>query len=221
MEVPFGPGYIRTSADADWRPLTHVEAEAVFATMTAKGDKIPFRYIQEGCEVRSQLMIEEMVALGIDPGRAWALAVPGKTLSVQDPFNPGQPLRWGNHTAPTVAISATPQGIRVIDPSLPGVQGPLTIAEWAAVIKLTAWEMPAKPLSQAEMLNRFAQCTMKGQSLEGFVYVLARGVSPVSDVAGSGFRIGADPPEGIRAFVSKEVQRLFKEESRRQPADRP
>jgi hypothetical protein len=218
MQVPSGPGYIKTSEDADWRPLTQAEAEAVFAAMASKGDKIPFRYLQEGCEVRSQLLIEEMVAMGIDPGRAWALAVPGKALSVPDPFNPRKPIRWGNHTAPTVAIAASLQGIRVIDPSLPGVKGPLTLAEWTAAIKLTAWEMPAKPLSQAEMLNVLAQCTMKGQALEGFVYVVERGVSPVSDVPGSGFRIAADPPEGIPAFVQKEVQRLLKEQARRQQA---
>jgi hypothetical protein len=119
MRVPYGPGYIKTAANLDWRPLTQAEAEAVFAAIAAKEDKIPFRYIQEGCEVRSQLLIDEMVAMGIDPGRAWALAVPGKALSVPNPLNPGQPIRWGNHTAPTVAITATPQGIRVIDPLSP------------------------------------------------------------------------------------------------------
>jgi hypothetical protein len=221
MPAHHGPGYIKTPADAALRPLTQPEAEAVFATMAARGDKIPFRYIKEGCEVRSQLMIEEMVAMGIDPGRAWALAVPGKALVVPNPFNPRQPIRWGNHTAPTVAVDATPQGIRVIDPSLPGVNGPLTIDEWAAAINLTAYEAPGKPLVQAEMLDVFAERARKGQDLQGFVFVVERGVCPVSDVSGSGFRIAPDPAEGIPTFVNKEVQRLFAEQAKMRSGGRP
>jgi hypothetical protein len=219
MQVPHRPGYIKTPSDAEKRPLTQAEAEAVFAAMAAKGAKIPFRYIQEGCEVRSQLMSEEMAAMGLDPGRAWALAVPGKSLSVPNPRNPRQAIRWANHTAPTVALDATTQGVRVIDPSLPGVKGPLAIHEWAATIKLTVYEVPAQPLSQAEMLAIFGQSIMKGESLEGFIFVVARGVSPVSDIPGSGFRIAADPPEGIGAFVNREVQRLFKEEAKMEPSE--
>jgi hypothetical protein len=214
-----GPGYIKTPADIDARPLTQSETEVVFAALAAKGDKIPFLYINEGCEVRTQLMIDEMVSMGIDPGRAWALAVPGKSLGVPNPLNLKQPIRWGNHTAPTVAIADTPQGIRVIDPALPGVKGPLLIEKWAATINLIAYEMAGKPLSQAEMLNIFVEHTMKGQNLQGFVFVTERGVSPVSDIPGSGFRLAADPPEGIPAFVNKEVQRLFMEQARMQPGD--
>jgi hypothetical protein len=221
MQGHHGPGYIKTPADGEFRPLTQAETEAVFAAMAAKGDKIPFGYLQEGCEVRSQLMIDEMVTMGIDPGRAWALAVPGKTLRVADPHHPRQPIRWGNHTAPTVAIDPTPQGVRVIDPPLPGVSGPLTIEEWASAIHLTAWEMPGKPSSQAEMLALFAQCTMKGQALQGFLFVVARGISSVSDIPGSGFRLAADPPEGISAFVGKEVQRLFREQAKKGAGGRP
>ena len=36
----------------------------------------------------------------------------------------------------------------------------------------------------------------------------------MSDVPGSGFRIAADPPEGIPAFVNREVQRLFQEQAK-------
>jgi hypothetical protein len=203
------------------RPLTPAEVDAVFLAMIGMRGKIPFGFIKEGCEVRSQLMIDVMIARGIDPGRAWALAVPGKTLSVQDPSRPGQLIRWGNHTAPTVAIDASPHGIRVIDPSLPGVRGPLTIEDWAAALKLTVWERPGKPLSQAEMLNRFAHGTMKGQDLGGFIYVVERGVSPVSDIPGSGFRIGPDPLEGVAAFVLKETKRLLKEQARNRLAAPP
>jgi hypothetical protein len=221
MPVHRGPGYIKTPADIERRPLTLAEAEAVFAAMAAKRDKIPFRYLKEGCEIRSQIMIEAMVVLGIDPGRAWALAVPGKTLSVPDPLNPRQSIRWGNHTAPVVAIDPTPQGIRVIDPALPGASGPLTIEAWAAAVRLGVYEMPGKPLSQAEMLDRFSQGMMKGQDLQGFLYVVERGISPVADLPGSGFRLAADPPEGIPAFVHKEVQRLFEEQARMGPGVHP
>lgn len=221
MPVHNGPGYIKTPADAELRPLTQAEAEAVFAAMAARGDKIPFGYLREGCEVRSQLMIDEMVAMGIDPGRAWAMVAPGKAMSVPNTLNPRQPHRWLNHAAPTVALDGTPQGIRVIDPSLPGVKGPLTIDEWAAAIKLTPFELPAKPLTQAEMLNIFAERTVKGQNLKGFVVVVERGVSPVADVPGSGFRIAADPPEGVPAFVQTEAQRLFIEQAKLRPGGRP
>lgn len=220
MPVYNGPGYIRTPADAEPRPLTPAEAEVVFAAMAAKGDKIPFGYIREGCELRSQLMIDEMVAMGIDPGRVWALAAPGKTLGVANPLNPKQPIRWANHTAPTVALDATPQGVRVIDPSLPGVKGPLTIQEWAGAIKLSAYEMPARPLSQAEMLTIFGERTTKGPDIKGFVFATERGVSPVTDVPGSGFRLAPDPAEGIPAFVRKEVQRLFVEQAQLRPGGR-
>jgi hypothetical protein len=221
MQIPPGLGYIKTAGDVEKRPLTPAEAEAVFAALAAKGDKIPFLYIKEGCEVRSQLLIEEMLTMGIDPGRAWELTVPGKTLSVANPRNPRQPIRWGNHTAPTVAVGVTAADIRIIDPSLPTVKGPLTVPEWAAAIKLTVYEVLDRPLSQAEMLARFAQGTTAGRNLEGFVYLVERGVSPVSDILGSGFRIAADPPEGIPAFVQKEVQRLFQEEAKLRSSGRP
>ena len=37
MPVPRRPGYIKTSADAEPRPLTPAEAVAVFAALAAKG----------------------------------------------------------------------------------------------------------------------------------------------------------------------------------------
>jgi hypothetical protein len=38
--------------------------------MAAQGDRIAFRYLLEGCECRSQLMIEFVEGMGIEPGRA-------------------------------------------------------------------------------------------------------------------------------------------------------
>lgn len=219
MPVPKGLGYIQTSADAEPRPLTQTETEELFASMAGMGDTIAFQYLKEGCECRSQLMIEEMMALGIDPGRAWAMTVPGKALSVPNPLNPKQPIRWQNHTAPVVALDATPQGIRVIDPSLPGVTGPITVPEWAAAMKLHTFETPSEPLSQAEMLNLFAERTIKGQNLQGFVYVVGRGVSPVSDIRGSGFRLDIDPPQGASAFARERMRDYLKAQAQMRPSD--
>jgi len=77
------PGYIQTPADVEPRPLTDREAQEVFDAVAAREDEIAFRYLREGCECRAQLMIEYMVQRGIDPGRAWALAV-GRDLAVSD-----------------------------------------------------------------------------------------------------------------------------------------
>jgi hypothetical protein len=220
MRVPHGLGYIKTSADANPRPLTAVEVEAVFTGMAALGNKIAFKYLMEGCECRSQLMIEEMLAVGIDPGRVWAMTVPGKTLSVPNPLNPKQPIRWHNHTAPVIALDPTPGGFRVIDPSLPGVRGPLTIVEWAASIRLLAYEMSDQPLSQAEMLSIFAERTRNGQSLHGFVFVVERGVSPVSDIKGSGFRLDVDPPQGVSEFAHERMQDYLKIQAQMPSSDR-
>lgn len=214
------PGCIRTPEDAAPRPLTAAEAEQVFEAMAAKGDKIAFRYLKEGCECRAQLMIEDLVVLGIDPGRVWALSVPGRSLVVPNPLNPRQPCKWGNHIAPVVAVEGQPYGVLVIDPSLSRT-GPMTIPEWTGVMQLDAYEMPARPLSQAEMLAIFSERTLKGSELQGFVYIVARGVSPVSDVPGSGFRIAPDPPEGVSAFAHAEMQRLLAEQARSRTVGRP
>ncbi len=184
------------------------------------GHKIAFKYLKEGCECRSQLMIEEMLAMGIAPGRAWAMAVPGKTLSVPNPLNPKRLIRWHNHTAPVVVLDPTPEGIRVIDPSLPRVRGPLTLGEWAASIGLLAYEMSDQPLSQAEMLSIFAERTRKEQNVHGFVFVVERGVSPVSDIKGSGFRLDVDPPQGVSVFAQARMQDYLKIQAQMPSGDR-
>jgi len=214
------PGCILTPQDAAPRPLTTAEAQQVFEAMAAKGDRIAFRYLKEGCECRTQLMIEDMMVIGINPGRVWALCVPGKSLVVANPLNPRQPYKWGNHVAPVVAVDGQPYGVLVIDPSL-SKTGPMTILEWTGAMKLSAYEMPAGPLSQVEMLALFSERTLKGSELQGFVYVLELGVSPVSDVPGSGFRIATDPPEGVSAFAHAEMQRLLAEQARRQAGGHP
>jgi hypothetical protein len=96
---------------------------------------------------------------------------------------------------------------------------PLTQTE-AASIGLVAWEMPGKPLSQAEMLSIFAERTMKGQDLHGFVFVVERGVSPVSDIKGSGFRLDVDPPQGVSMFAHERMQDYLKIQALMRPGKR-
>src|SRR5207302_754182 len=132
-------GWIKTSADVPARPLTDVEAQQVFATMAAKREEIAFAYLWEGCECRAQLMIEPMVALGINPGRAWAISV-GKQLAVENPARPNTTIKWGNHTAPTVAVEDVEHGVVFIDPAL-SQTGPLTIVQWAGAMRARSIEV--------------------------------------------------------------------------------
>jgi hypothetical protein len=57
-------------------------------------------------------MIEQMEAMGINPGRATALTG-GKQLAIPDPLNKGKFLPWNNHTAPFVAVEGQPHGVLV------------------------------------------------------------------------------------------------------------
>jgi hypothetical protein len=185
------------------------EAQAVFEAMAAKGDRIAFRYLYEGCESRSQLMIEEMVAMGIDPGRVWAVSV-GRALAVSNPINPkGPPIRWYNHTAPTVAVAPSSQGVRVIDPSSPGATGPLTIHDWAGEIRAKSIVVSEEPLSQERILEMQRTRALAGQELDAIVFHLGLGVAPIPEKGGSGFRIDLDPPEGVSAFARTEMKKFL------------
>ena len=63
-------------------PITQDEAQKVFAAMAAKGDEIAFHILAEGCECRAQLMIENILTMGISPGRAWGVkTVPRRNLA--------------------------------------------------------------------------------------------------------------------------------------------
>ena len=132
-------------------PLSPEKAQQVFEAMAAQGDKIAFRHLQEGCECRAQLMIESMEQLGINPGRAWAVAV-GCLLVCANPVNPKAPLKWFNHTAPTVAVEGSPHGVLVIDPSLSRT-GPMTLYEWAGAMRARAIAVFEEPRSQAQILE--------------------------------------------------------------------
>lgn len=197
-----GPGYIKTPADAQPRPLTGAEAGQVFAAMAARQDEIAFAYLWEGCECRAQLMIEHMEAMGIDPGRAWAVSL-GKPLAVANPAQPKKTIKWGNHTAPTVAVEGAEHAVLVIDPSLS--TGPMTLSQWAGTMGARLIEVSEVPLSQAEILNRQTTRALAGQDLDAIVFSLTRGQAPIPERGGSGFVLGPDPAEGTSAYAHRKM----------------
>lgn len=204
-----GPGNLKRTGDTEPRPLSAVEAQEIFDAMAAKGDQIAFRYLYEGCECRSQLMIEAMVTIGIHPGRAWALSA-GRKLSLPDPVNPRRAITWENHTAPTVAVDGVPHGVLVIDPSL-SRSGPVTLDVWAGLARARSIEISEVPLTQAQILDlQTARVLGGGQPLDAVIFSLARGIAPVPDVGGSGFRLATDPPEGVSVFAHAEMQELLR-----------
>jgi hypothetical protein len=188
-------------------PLTREEAEQVFAAMAAKGDEIAFGILAEGCECRAQLMIEFIQAMGIEPGRAWAVAV-DRLLAFTNPDNPRQSFKWRNHVAPTVAVEGVEHGSLVIDPSTQ--TGPVTLAEWAASFKARAIEVSYEALSQAEILDRQRAWALRGQGLDAVIFSLGLGQPPVPECGGSGFRIDPDPPAGPGAFPRAQMRRLLR-----------
>jgi hypothetical protein len=125
-------------------------------------------------------------------------------LLVPDPANPKKTIKWGNHTAPTVAVAGVAHGVLVIDPSLSRT-APLTLAEWAAAMQARAIEVVAQPLSQVEILSRQTTCALAGQDLDAVVFSLARGQAPIPERGGSGFVIGPDPAEGVSAYAHRRM----------------
>jgi hypothetical protein len=213
---PLGSGYIKTTADAAARPLTEAEAHQAFVAMAARGNEIAFEYLYEGCECRAQLMIEYLELLGINAGRAWIVSL-GRKLSVVDRLNPWSKITWENHVAPAVAVEGQPHSVLVIDPSLSNT-GPMTLLEWARVVRAQVIEVSEVPLNQAQLLElQTARVLSGGQPLDAVVFSLARGQAPLPDIGGSGFRIAADPPEGVSAFAHAQMQEFM----RRQRLVRP
>jgi hypothetical protein len=183
--------------------------------MVAKGDRIAFRYLYEGCECRAQLMIEFMEAMGIDPGRAWAVAV-GRDLVIRHPTQPRATIKWRNHTAPVVAVEGAEHAVSVIDPSL-SMTGPMTLPEWAGAMRAWSVEIADVPLSQAQILERQRVRALAGQDLDAVVFCLERGTAPIPEVGGSGFRLDADPPQGVSAFAHETMRRLLLAEQHQFP----
>src|SRR5262245_269328 len=179
--------------------LSPEDAQRVFDLLAAKGDEIAFRWLKEGCECRAQLMIEHMQALGIVPGRAWAMSV-GRPLSFATGPGPRDRFQWYNHVAPVVQAPGGEFGAWVIDPSLTRA-GPLTLSAWASAMRARAIEVSDRPLSQAEILGRQAARALRGQDLDAVVFILELGQPPIPEAGGSGFMIGPDPDEGDSAYA--------------------
>jgi hypothetical protein len=212
----FRPGYIKRAGDAEPRPLTAAEAQEVFEAMAARGDQIAFQYVRAGCESRAQLMIEYMEQMGIDPGRAWVLSV-GRDLVIPDPLQPRGTITWNNHVSPTVAVEGVAHGILVIDPSLSKTE-PMTLLDWAAAMRARSIEVSEVPLTQAQILElQSARVTGGGRPLDAILFSLERGTAPLPDVGGSGFRIGADPPEGVSEFAHQQQRKYLELQSRMRP----
>jgi hypothetical protein len=199
----FRPGCIKTPADVQSRPLTGPEAQQVFAQLAARGDEIAFDYLWEGCECRAQLMIEHLEGMGIDPGRAWIVSV-GRLLVVESPARPKMTIKWGNHTAPTIAVDGVEHGVLILDPSLSRT-GPITLVQWAGEMRARSLEVSEVPLAQAEILSRQSTRALAGQDLDAVVFLLPRGQAPIPDRGGSGFVLGPNPPEGISAYAHRKM----------------
>jgi hypothetical protein len=211
-----GPGYIQRATDGEPRPLTAAEAQDVFEALAARNDSIAFRYVYAGCESRAQLMIELLIPMGIDPGRAWAVSV-GRELTIADPLNPRGKIKWNNHVAPTAAVEGVPYGVLVIDPSL-SQTGPMTLPEWAAAMRARSIEVSEVPLTQAQILElQTARVTSGGQPLDSILFSLERGTAPIPDVGGSGFLIGPDPPEGVSVYAHQQQQQYLERQRKMRP----
>lgn len=210
------PGFIKSPADTAPRPLTAAEAQDVFQALAAKTNEIAFQFVRAGCESRAQLMIEFMETMGVNPGRAWALSV-GRDLVIADPLHPRGKITWNNHVAPTVAVADAPTGVLVIDPSLSRA-GPMTLVEWAAAMRARSIVISEVPLTQAQILDlQTAHVTGGGQPLDAILFALARDQAPLPDVGGSGFRIGADPPEGVTHFAHQQQNKYLELQRRMLP----
>jgi hypothetical protein len=187
-------------------PLAPEQAQAIFDALAAMKDQIAFDHLAEGCECRAQLMIEAIQAMGIEPGRAWALAV-DRPLAFPTRQNPRQSHKWSNHVAPMLAVEGAAANVLVIDPSTQ--TGPVTPSAWATSLGVRSIEIVAAGMSQAEIMDRQRDRALHGAGLDAVVFILPLGEPPIPELGGTGFRIGLDPPEGPSAFARAEMQRLL------------
>jgi hypothetical protein len=195
------------------QPLTPEQAQAVFNAMAALDSELHFLWLEEGCECRAALMIEQMQAMGLTPGRAWAIAV-GRSLSVPQPNQPGHSFKWFNHVAPTVKVQGAEHGVLVIDPSLSRT-GPLTLIEWAGAMRAGSIEVSSVGLSQAEILNCQAARALQGLDFDAMIFNLRMGEPPIPELGGTGFCIGPDPKEVAGVFARKMMRHIRNEIARR------
>jgi hypothetical protein len=197
------------------QPVTPEKAQQVFDAMAARGHEIAFRWLTEGCECRAQIMIEHIQAMGLLPGRAWAISV-GRKLAFPDPNNPRYTYKWENHVAPTLAVAGVECGVVVIDPSL-SQTGPLTLAKWAEVVRARAIEVSNTGLPQKEILSLQTARALEGRDLDAMVFYLKLGEAPIPEAGGSGFRIGPDPPQGPSQFSHEKMKEFLAKQRQWRP----
>jgi hypothetical protein len=189
------------------RKLTRKEAEEAFQAVAALRDEIAFGWLAEGCECRAQLMIEHLQAMGLEPGRAWAISV-GRMLAFPQANRPGHYYHWQNHVAPTVAVEEVEQAILVIDPSL-SPAGPLDLLDWVQILRVRSVHLSDSGLSEAEVMTLQRERVLQGGELDAVVFNLRLGQPPLTNLGGSGFRIGPDPHPGVSMFAHRQMLRLL------------
>ena len=85
----------------------------------------------------------------------------------------------------------------------------MTLHEWAGAMRARVIEVSEVPLTQTQIMDVQTARVLRGAlPIDAVVFSLGRGWAPLPDVGGSGFRIGADPPQGVSAFAHEEMQRL-------------
>jgi hypothetical protein len=190
------------------RTLTRGEAEEAFRAVAALRDQIAFDWLLDGCECRAQVMIEHLQGSGLEPGRAWAIAV-GRPLTYPVPGEPRRSYKWGNHVAPTLPVEGVEYGIQVIDPSLTSA-GPLTLSAWAGLMRARTIEISEGPLPQVEILARQSARALQGEVLDAVLFSLPVGVAPIPEKGGTGFALDLDPPEGVSAYAHRIMKENLK-----------
>ncbi len=166
--------------------VTLEQARAVFAWLASQED-ITFRYVEDGCYARTHLMIRRMQAMGLNPGRVWAISPASNAgLYVVTPYgahtvNGQRAQRWNWHCAATlkVRLADGSVGTCVIDPSL-----------FDRPVILETWKSAIRPVDGAPAIHftesRFGEAPI---AVNGNRY------------PGTGYHPGADPTEGADAHA--------------------
>jgi hypothetical protein len=162
-------------------------AAAVFSILASRPD-IAFRFPVDGCYARAHLMVKQMKAMGLSPGKAWTFASPGDPLWVDTPNHPDGKVSWGYHVAPTLPVKGDDGVVRdmVIDPSMS--DHPVTVEEWKNAQHDTPTVVQTSP-----------------------------GQPPVPARGGSGYWPGPDPPEGPDAHAQETMEEYKMYEGTRGP----
>jgi Glutaminase len=174
VQLGSGLGLTAARAESTVATVSMDDAVKVFKKMAAQKD-IAFHYVADGCFARAHLMIQRMEKMGIPASRVWSLPKNNGKLVAKTPFMKKGSVEWTYHVAPVIPVmNSGKTDYMVIDPSM--FNGPVSVHKWAA-----------------------AQHNTKGDAMP-LVRITKLGESPTlangKHVAGSGYWLGADPPEG-------------------------